>query len=288
MPRFLDNPLDPALSRPNQGFFRLSQGHLSLLSTCPRKFQHIYLDQLGLPTIPEEQQRQVLGTHFHQLRQQQELGLPIENFVQADPHLQRWFEAFTHSPPQMLVGDRQSEHQRSLGFRHYLLTGVYDLLILGQQQAQILDWKTYARPQNPQRLQQNWQTRLYLYLLAETSDYLPEQIFMTYWFAESRGNGAEPHSLSFTYSAALHNQTQKDLEHLLGNLTNWLEAYSRGNLFPQVSLDLGECDGRHNKGHSGSSEASGCRFAIRCQRQGPSQTNIALPTLLDQIQELPL
>jgi len=288
VPDFLDNSLNPASSRLNQGFFRLSQGHLSLLSTCPRKFQHIYLDQLGLPTIPEEQQPQVLGTHFHQLLQQQELGLPIENFVQADPHLQRWFEAFTNSPPQMLVGNRQSEHQRSLCFRHYLLTGVYDLLILGPQQAQILDWKTYARPQNPQWLQQNWQTRLYLYLLVETSNYLPEQIFMTYWFAESRGNEAEPHSLNFTYTAALHKQTQKDLELLLSSLTSWLETYSQGDLFPQVSLDLGECDGRNHKGNSDTSETSGCRFARRCQRHGDSQTNIALPTMLAQIQELPL
>jgi len=284
---FLDKPLNPALNQPNQGFFQLSQAHLSLLTTCPRKFQHVYLDQLGLPTIPEEQERQVLGTHFHQLMQQRELGLPIENLVQADPHLQRWFEAFTNSPPQMLTGSRHSEHRRSLCFQHYLLTGVYDLLILGQQQAQILDWKSYARPQNPQLLQQNWQTRLYLYLLAETSHYRPEQISMTYWFAEPRANGTEPHSLNFTYTAALHNRTHQDLEQLLSNLTNWLETYSRGDLFPQVPVEIGECDGRRNEGNF-VSEVLGCRFAIRCQRQSHDRLDIAAPAPLDQIPELPL
>lgn len=288
MQGFLNDSLDSASSRPNAGFFPLSQAHLSLLTTCPRKFQHVYLDQLGLPTISEEQERQVLGTHFHQLMQQRELGLPIENLVQADPHLQRWFKSFTNSPPPMLTGDRHSEHRRSLCFQHYLLTGVYDLLILGPQRAQILDWKTYARPQNPQWLQQNWQTRLYLYLLAETSNYLPKQISMTYWFAESRGNEAEPHSLNFTYDSALHSQTQKDLEHLLGSLTNWLEIYNRGNLFPQVPLERGECDGRYKQGNSGNSEGAGCRFAIRCQRKSHSRLSTPAPVPLDQIQELPI
>jgi ATP-dependent exoDNAse (exonuclease V) beta subunit len=59
-----------------------------------------------------------------------------------------------------------------------LLTVIYDLLIEAEDNAQILDWKTYPQPKEQNRLAKDWQTRLYLYVLAETSDYLPEQISM--------------------------------------------------------------------------------------------------------------
>jgi hypothetical protein len=57
--------------------------------------------------------------------------------------------------------------------------------LIADDLAQILDWKTYPKPQNRRWVEQNWQTLLYPYVLAETSDYLPEQISMTYWFVQS-------------------------------------------------------------------------------------------------------
>lgn len=270
----------------DQGFFQLSQAHLTLLTTCPRKFQHVYLDQLGLPSLPEEQERQTLGTRFHQLMQQRELGLPIKELLQADTHLQRWFSTFRDAPPPMLPGLRQSEHRRTLSWQNYLLTGIYDLLILGQQ-AQILDWKTYSRPQNPQWLQQSWQTRLYLYLLGETSEYRPEQISMTYWFAESQGKESEPPSLTFTYSAAHHLQTQKQLTQLLGNLTGWLESYTQNGSFPQVAIETGECQGRTTGGNF-NGKALECRFASRCQRHRDRKTGVAPTTQIHNVQEVSL
>ena len=160
---------------------RLSQGQLNLLERCPRQFQHIYLDQLGSPANPEQKERQTWGSRFHLLMQQRELGLPIESLVQEDPQLQCWMTAFASAAPEILTPDtnnqfRESEHCRTLQVQDYLLTVVYDLLIADDRTAQILDWKTYPKPQNKRKLEQNWQTRLYLYVLAETSDYLPEQI----------------------------------------------------------------------------------------------------------------
>lgn len=283
MQHFPDNSLSRSVNW-EQTPFQISQAHLNLLAVCPRKFQHVYLDQLGLPQAPEDQERLDLGNHFHRLIQQQELGLPIESLVQADSQLQRWFDTFNQVPPQMLLGERQSEHRRTLCFQRYLLVGIYDLLILGEQQAQVLDWKTYLRPQNQRWLKQNWQTRLYPYILAETSDYSPEQICMTYWFAESRGEQhAEPHSLTFAYNAALHEQTRQDLTQALDNLAGWLETYYSGSLFPQVTVEAGQCD--RNDG-----EASSCRFAIRCQRSVTSnQLNPSmLASDINSVQELPL
>ena len=234
---------------------RLSQGQLNLLERCPRQFQHTYLDQFSSPASPEQQERQTWGSRFHLLMQQRELGLPIESLVQQDTQLQSWMTAFATVAPEILTPDtnsqtfRASEHSCTLQIQDYLLTVIYDLLIADNWQAQILDWKTYPKPQNRRWLEQNWQTLLYPYVLAETSDYQPEQISMTYWFVQSLD---QPQSLKFTYNNTQHNQTGQKLHRLLSQLTDWLQRYQEGEPFPQVAETSGRCDS--------------CQFAVRCQR----------------------
>lgn len=254
----------------------LSQGQLKLLETCPRKFQHIYLEQLGTPVSPEQQERLTWGSRFHLLMQQRELGLPVESLVEEDAQLQHWVTALVNAASDVLTPDpqtfRESEHCRTLNFQGYLLTVIYDLLIEDEKSAKILDWKTYPQPQNRQWLATDWQTRLYLYVLAETSDYAVEQISMTYWFVKSQ---PRPQSLKFTYNAAQHEKTRQDLTTLLTQLTGWLQRYQdKGIDFPQVAESTGRC--------------SECNFAVRCQRTTENSVNSSrdfLPNLAD-IQEV--
>lgn len=242
------------LSTPTQ-LLRLSQGQLNLLERCPRQFQHTYLEQLHSPSDPEHEERQTLGSHFHLLMQQREMGLPIDTFLQADPLLQSWITAFANAAPEILTPApdsqtfRESEHYRTLQVQDYLFTVIYDLLIADNQQAQILDWKTYPKPPTKRKLEQNWQTRLYMYVLAETSVYLPENISMTYWFVQSEG---KPQSIKFSYNTVQHQQTAKKLNQVLSNLTKWLERYQQGEQFPQVPFGSKACDY--------------CQFATRCDR----------------------
>ncbi|MEH2283182.1 MAG: PD-(D/E)XK nuclease family protein [Nostoc sp.] len=244
------------LSTPTQ-LLRLSQGQLNLLEVCPRKFQHTYLEKLNSPSNPEQEERLTLGSRFHLLMQQQEMGLPIDGFLQADAQLQSWMLGFADAAPEILTAAsdnqtfRESEHYRTLQLQDYLLTVVYDLLIADNQQAQILDWKTYPKPPNKRNLESNWQTRLYLYVLAETSDYLPENISMTYWFVQSEG---KPQNIKFNYNTAQHRQTAKKLNQLLSQLTNWLESYQNNQQFPQLAEGSKTCDY--------------CQFAKRCDAEG--------------------
>lgn len=235
----------------------LSQGQLTLLEICPRKFQHIFLEQLGFPIAPEQQERLNWGDRFHRLMQQRELGLPIQNLAPVDQPVQHSVEAFVQAASEVFQTevntDRQSEHRRTLHFQGYLLTVIYDLVILSEQQAQILDWKTYPRPQQSQWLAQRWQTRLYPFVMAETSRYQPDQISMTYWFIQAVSDPLpEPESYRFTYSAALHQQTSQTLAALLSQLTQWLHRYEAGESLPQAVESAGHCDT--------------CSFALRCQR----------------------
>jgi len=242
--------------------FRLSQGQLNLLETCPRKFQHSYLEQLAAPTTPEQQERMAWGKRFHLLMQQRELGLPVEYLISEDAELGRCLEALRSAVPEIFTTTlstsqtfRESEHCRTLKIGGYLLTVVYDLLILDDLDAQILDWKTYQIPQNPARVGKNWQTRLYPFVLAETSEYLPRQISMTYWFVQSQASQTskpEPQSLKFAYSEATHQYTKAVLSKLLRQLTDWLQDYQAGIPFPQVPETAPLC--------------KFCQFAVRCQR----------------------
>lgn len=256
---------------------RLSQAQLNLLETCPRKFQHTYLEQLNSPISPEQQAGLTWGSQFHLLMQQRELGLPIEPILATDEQLRQWFMAFVSvvpelQPDRVAAGFRQSEHQRSLEFSGHLLTVIYDLILLNTDQAEILDWKTYPKPTQSQSLAKNWQTRLYRFVLAETSDYLPEQIAMTYWFVQSRSptGEANPQCLRFAYSQEQHEQTRRDLTQLFNHLDRWLAAYPRQE-FPQVPETSRECDR--------------CHFALRCQRQQTDEASWfsgdRLPTLAE-------
>ena len=242
---------------------RLSQGQLNLLETCPRKFQHIYLEQLGSPSTPEQQAHQAWGSRFHLLMQQRELGLPIDALMAEDVQMQRCVSTLLAAVPE-IVGPaitppdstwRQSEHRRTCSVEGYPITVIYDLVMLEEQQARILDWKTYPRPPQRNWLARNWQTRLYPFVLAETSFYLPEQISLTYWFVQAQDDQTKallPQSLSFPYNSTLHEQTWRELTQLLQQLTDWLERYQQGEPFPQVNEAMERCDD--------------CQFSGRCQR----------------------
>lgn len=239
----------------------LSQGQLNLLQACPRKFQHIYIDQLGTPVSLEQQERANWGSRFHLVMQQRELGLPVEALVKEDTQMQHWVTALADAAWDVLTPNpqtfRESEHCRTLNFQGYVLTVVYDLLIEDENSAQILDWKTYHKPKNQQWLAEDWQTRLYPFVMAETSDYAPEEISMTYWFVQSQPH---PQSIRFSYDQAQHEKTRHDLTVLLAQLRGWLQSYQVDRIpFPQVAESTNQCPR--------------CQFAVRCQRMGEDAAN---------------
>jgi hypothetical protein len=259
---------------------QLAQAQLNMLQACPRRFQHVYLDQIGGLPSPELQERLNWGSQFHLLMQQREMGLPIAPPTTSDDPLQQCVTALMQAAPDLFQSHdgrfRQSEHRRTLEFEGHVLITVYDLLILEQQQAQILDWKTYPRPRDRQGLEQDWQTRLYPFVLAETSDYPPEQIVMTYWFVQVNGrtdnsSTIKPQSLQFRYNSRQHEQTRQELSSMLKQLDRWLQAYQAGEPFPQVA--------------AGSEQCHTCDFNSRCQRH--MTTTAATPQPLPQLADIP-
>ncbi|MEO1508434.1 MAG: PD-(D/E)XK nuclease family protein [Cyanobacteria bacterium J06633_23] len=251
----------------------LSQAHLTLLESCPRRFQYIFNQSLAVPPKPAGQEAALWGSQFHLLMQQQFLGIPIDVMSTAHGDMTAKVEALRQQAPQLFHSGpderlRQSEHQRTLAFNGYLFTVIYDLLVLTDSSGLIVDWKTYLKPPLQQYLAQDWQTRLYLYVLSETSHLNPEQLTMAYWFVRHRNDRGEdlpPSDYRFAYSLQQHDQTRAELL----RLTDQLSALRQSNAFPQTSV-LERC-GR-------------CPFQIRCQRlDEPS-----LPLDLEDIEEISL
>ena len=209
----------------NSRLLNLSQSHLNLLSLCPPKFQQVYLDRLGSLPDPKQQEGMEWGSRFHLLMQQRELNLPIEPFLAHDLELNASIKDLIGVVPELVNSDssiwREAEHYRTLGYDNFVLTVIYDLLVAQDDKATILDWKTYRKPAPRKKLASNWQTRLYMYVLAETSEYTPEQIQMTYWFVKS----GKPTNETFNYSQTLHQHTEQDLNALLSQLEVWLQNY---------------------------------------------------------------
>ncbi|NEO82630.1 MAG: PD-(D/E)XK nuclease family protein [Moorea sp. SIO4G3] len=179
-------------------------------------------------------------------------------------HLHQAVEALLAAAPDLFqtheVDFRHSEHRQTLEFQGCLLTVVYDLLLFRSDHAYILDWKTYPLPPDTTSLTHNWQTRLYPFVLAETSPYLPEQISMIYWFVRSKpGHPPQPQSWQFDYTAAHHELIRQDLTRVLASLTHHLEGDRPNPSFPQVDEALGYCPQ--------------CQFALRCHRSPSGQAS---------------
>ncbi|MDR9405272.1 MAG: PD-(D/E)XK nuclease family protein [Halothece sp. Uz-M2-17] len=235
--------------------WQLSQNHLNLLSTCRRKFQYTYLEQFTSPCLPQRQSQLTLGNRFHHFMQQRELGLPVERLLAVDQKLAKSFQALAKVAPEIVYPQpntwRDAEHRRTVRQGNFLLIGIYDLLILSDSQAQIIDWKTYPQPPNQETLKQNWQTRLYQYLFAKTSTYSPENIQLTYWFI------AVPHkptSVTFSYSQVQHDATEQELNEILTHLEQDYKSYQKNQVsFPKVEPEKKYC--------------LNCPFTLPCQRQ---------------------
>jgi CRISPR/Cas system-associated exonuclease Cas4 (RecB family) len=204
--------------------FQFTQSNLQDYLDCPRRFElrHILRQEWpALQTEPELEQEKYMrrGYLFHQLVHQRLVGLPAEQLSDQidDVDLGRWWENFLkQSPLDDLPPYHLAEFSLSAPFSSFRLLAKYDLLAVDPgKRAAILDWKTSLHRPARHTLQDRMQTRLYPFLLVEAGARLnggnpvsPEQVQMTYWFAEEPENPER-----FDYST---NQYLEDRAYLEG------------------------------------------------------------------------
>lgn len=202
--------------------FAFSQNNLQDFVECPRRFELRYLLRQPWPAIQsqpvlEHEQHLRRGEIFHQMVQQHQIGLPVEQIsAQAyDQTLLGWWEDYLGSLPQPLPEKRYIEHILQMTHGNYRFLAKFDLIAVQPgEKLIIVDWKTGRRKPVRTFLSRRIQTRLYPFLLWKRSaafdkgiSYEPEQIEMIYWFT------ADPLAPEhFKYS---QKQAEQDGEYLL-------------------------------------------------------------------------
>ena len=238
----------------------LNQSRLDTYAKCERRFFLQYLcDQYVpsrsplLPAEVEERVRQ--GTLFHQFIERALRGIPIEHLLQIAPEpIDGWVETALDFISRLPTGLRFTEFSLSLPFQEALLTAKYDLLVICEDKAFIIDWKTSGRPRSPSKWQQEIQHIVFPFVLAAAAPRMgwnqikPDNIEFIYWFAV-----APQETSRVPYSSGQHQQNQKFLERQVSAVL----AKSNNELnFPQITDTIGNRE----------SFCSQCTFMFHCKR----------------------
>ncbi|MCO5179635.1 MAG: PD-(D/E)XK nuclease family protein [Candidatus Promineofilum sp.] len=213
----------------------LAQQHLYTFQACRRRFYLRYLARVPWPEAPlgsQQEQAYERGRRFHRWIERQFLGLPPMEPSDNDPQLRQWWEIFQTQAPLLPDGHRFVETSLTVPVgrkgRHHL-TGRFDLLIVSDEgdepAAGLFDWKT-GEPRPIERLRRAWQTRVYLYLLAEggaalapqkPDAFAPRRLTLTYWYVEEP---QQPRVI--TYDDAAHRRNRIELEAIIAEIDDQL------------------------------------------------------------------
>lgn len=195
--------------------FRFSQSKLSAYASCPQLFYLRYIKELDWPALVSEpvlerEQHFENGSRFHLLVQQYVAGIPKQDITQTihDDKLMAWWNSFMQfNPVHELTGRQLAEYTLSTRVAGFALDAKFDLLVVHPDDSfTIFDWKTNQRLPSYAKLEKNFQTRVYRYVVAKAGDILiephetlPENIKITYWFVEFPEESVEiqysPHAM---------------------------------------------------------------------------------------------
>lgn len=226
----------------------LSRFKLITFLACQKRFQLRFLERLAWPLEPLGESVEVSmarGQAFHQLLERHFLGLPVNVAALADGRLRQWWYAFQQSGLQFPNGRILTELDLTTPLVQdetggFLLNGRFDLLIVGENDtpfAHLYDWKT-GQPRSASELRHDWQTRLYLAMLAESGSAIlsqvpiqPEQIAITYWYVSEPD---EPRTIH--YGQAQHEANWQEII----DIATQIRAAEAANHWP-LTEDLPMC-----------------------------------------------
>ena len=148
------------------------------------------------------------------MMEQHFLGFDVELPPDLVDDMRLWWRNFELHPPDIPStdeGEYRPEMSLTVPVGKHFLYGICDLLVLSDTAVHIVDWKTERNPRSAETLQNEWQTRLYLMMLAEGGTalgrtYAPEQIKLTYWFAR-----APEKSVTIHYDTVQHTRNWAEL-----------------------------------------------------------------------------
>ncbi|MEJ6949761.1 PD-(D/E)XK nuclease family protein [Natronospora cellulosivora (SeqCode)] len=153
-----------------------SQSAFAVYQKCPLRFRYRYLDGLFWPQDwgGSEDQKELIemGSKFHRLAQRYYArGEEIAEEILSG-QLRLWFDKLKEFKPFNSFDDFYPEQEMRINKGGMKLLVKFDLLFSSKNEDKLIiyDWKTNKQPLSAQNLQDNIQTRLYLYVLYQAGE----------------------------------------------------------------------------------------------------------------------
>ncbi|NJO59356.1 MAG: PD-(D/E)XK nuclease family protein [Richelia sp. RM2_1_2] len=217
-----------------KSLIHLCHHSISLIQNNPQKYLEIYLEQKKVLLSPQASHRFEIGSAFHLIMKQMQMGLPTAHLLKNHPKIEQWITNLELTAPYIFSSTpkntlKECEYPCHLMFKGCLLCCIYDMIIASEKEASIIEWTTAKIPFNAQILNWHWQTRFYLYVFVEMMNYKPSQVNLTYYFVDTDSIAQQ---FTVYYTATQHKQTQLDLLELIEKRTQLLKNYNSDDKAP--------------------------------------------------------
>jgi hypothetical protein len=145
--------------------FYYSQSSLAVYEKCPKMFEYVYIDGLsGEAPTPEFRQKTQMGIEFHLLAERYFNGMD-DYFYVEEPKLLKWMAILEDEFSMDIDGKSEVEiKQNQNGIR---IMAKYDLIYVEDEKIKIVDFKTNEKEYEINKLEENIQTKVYMYILGE-------------------------------------------------------------------------------------------------------------------------
>ena len=173
--------------------FYFSQSALKVFAHCPLKFKYRYLDGLFWPRDwgSDREQKKSLerGNKFHLLAKRYYRNQTDLKQI-YDEKLKLWFDSLLEFRAYDDSYDFLPEYELRINQDGRKILAKFDLLMVDDQQEKIIiyDWKTGKKPLDKQKLIDNYQSTVYLYVLYSALDYFEferklniDDLVLIYW-----------------------------------------------------------------------------------------------------------
>lgn len=153
-----------------------SQMSLSTFKKCPLKFKLKYIDGIrwknSSPVIRHFAEVFEKGKKFHLLAERyfQGISTDFERFKEEEPEIYEWIDKLKEYFVIKKEHTYLPEYQLRMIEDPIRLQAKYDLIVDTKGELQVWDWKTAGKRLKRDKLEQSFQTIVYLYLLKEKSE----------------------------------------------------------------------------------------------------------------------
>lgn len=207
--------------------FYYSQNSLGIYERCPKMFEYIYIEGIsGKGIDPELKKKIERGTNFHILAERYFNGMN-DYFYIKDEQLLEWMDVLEEKYSKNI--DCRSEFEIRQDKDGIRLMAKYDLIVTEGNKVKVVDFKTNKKPYNTEVMEENIQTKVYMFLLGENlkkifPEMKIEDITMEYFQLNY------PENIIFIeYSEKKHEKNKKTLKKLIDEIKKNKKIFSMKN-----------------------------------------------------------